>query len=332
MKIFVTGGTGFIGTHVVRRLSKKGHELSCLVRETSDTSVLEQLGASLVRGDVTDKESVLRGVGGCEWVVNLANLFEFWVPDRRAYHAVNVEGTRNVMEAAKSAGAAKVVHISTLAVYGNAARPVTEDSELGPECFSEYARSKRAGELLVRELHAEGGLPLVTLYPGGVVGPDDPKAAGRYLRNLLRGKMPAQVLTESVFPWVYVGDVADAVARALEKEGNIGERYLLAAENLTFGEVNRLVSEISGVKLPWLTLPDFMTMAGAYVATAIAGVVRKPPILDMSVDQLSLMGQGLQADGSKAVKELGLTYTPIRAAIEEAIESFRAKESKSHKT
>lgn len=143
--------------------------------------------------------------------------------------------------------------------------------------------------------------------------------------------MPAQVLTKSVFPWVYVGDVADAVVRALEKEGNIGERYVLAAENLTFGEVNKLVSEISGAKLPWLTLPDSMTTVGGHLATAIANVIRKPPILDMSVDQLSLMRQGLQADGSKAVRELGLTYTPIRVAIEEAIESFRAKESRDHR-
>ncbi len=331
MKVFVTGGTGFIGGHVARKLSDKGHDIFCLVRETSDTSALEALGASLIRGDVTDKGSLLCGVEGCEWVVNLANLFEFWVPDRRAYQAVNVEGTRNVMDAAKSAGVSKVIHVSTLAVYGNASWPVTEESELGPECFSEYARTKRAGELLVRELYAKGGLPLVTIYPGGVLGPDDPKAAGRYLRNLVRRKMPAQVLTKSVFPWVYVGDVAEAVVGALEKQDNIGERYLLAGENLTFGEVNTLVSEISGVKLPWLTFPNAVTMMAAHVATAIANVIRKPPILDMSVDEISLMRQGLEADGSKAVRELGLTYTPIRTALAEAIESFRAEESRHQK-
>jgi dihydroflavonol-4-reductase len=327
MKTFVTGGTGFIGTHVVRKLREKGHELHCLVRKTSDVTALQEMGASLIRGDVTDKESVLSGVSGCEWVVNLANLFEFWVRDRRAYHAVNVEGTRNVMEAARSAGVSKVIHVSTLAVYGNASWPVTEDSELGPECFSEYACTKRAGELLVREMFAEGGLPLVTIYPGGVLGPDDPKAAGRYLRNLVRRKMPAQVLTKSVFPWVYVGDVADAIVRALEKDGNIGERYLLVAENLTFGEINALVSEISGVKLPWLTFPNAVTMMGAHIATAIASVIRKPPMLDMSVDEMSLMRQGLEADGSKVVRELGLTYTPLRTALEEAIESFQSGES-----
>ncbi len=328
MRTFVTGGTGFIGTHVVRKLYEKGHELRCLVRETSDVSLLEQVGASLVRGDVTDRESLLIGVRGCDWAVNLANLFDFWIPDRRAYHAVNVEGTRNVMEAARSAGVSKLVHVSTLAVYGNASWPVTEDTELGRECFSEYACTKRAGELLVREMYAEGGLPLVTIYPGGVLGPDDPKAAGRYVRNLVRGKMPAQVLTNSVFPWVYVGDVADAIVRALEKDGNIGERYVLAAENLTFRDFNALISEISGAKLPWLTFPDAVTMVGAHFATALASVIKKPPILDMSVDEISLMRQGLEADGSKAVRELGLTYTPVRTALEEAIESFQSEESR----
>jgi dihydroflavonol-4-reductase len=325
MRIFITGATGFIGSRLVRRLTETDHELCCLVRDTSDTSVLEEAGASLVRGDVTDRESVLSGITGCQWVVNLANLFEFWIPDRQAYYAVNVDGTRNVMEAATLAEASKVVHVSTLAVFGNASWPVTENTELGPECFSEYARSKRVGELLVRELYEKGDLPLVTIYPGGVVGPDDPKAAGRYLKNLLRGRMPAQVLTNSVFPWVYVGDVAEAIVRALEKEGNIGERYLLAAENLTFGQINKLVSRISGAKLPWLTLPDPLTMLGAHFATVLAKVIRKPPILDMSVDQLSLMKQGLRADGSKAVTELGLTYTPIRTAIEEAIASFQSE-------
>jgi dihydroflavonol-4-reductase len=319
MKVFVTGGTGFIGRHLVRRLAAADHEVVCLVRERSDVTPLRQAGVAWVGGDVTDRSSLTDGMAGCDWAVNLANLFEFWVPRRRAYFEVNVEGTRNVMEAALEAGIAKIVHVSTAAVFGDAEWPVTEESEPGPRCFSEYARSKREGDLAVWDLFHRKALPVVVVYPGAVIGPDDPKAAGRYLANMVRGRMPAQVLTDSVFPWVNVADVAEGILRALEKEGNIGQRYLLVADNLTFGEINRWLSEISGTRLPRLTLPDAATLAGALVMTGVANVIRKPPVLDMAIDQMQLMKHGLQADGSKAVTELGLTYTPIRSGLEQVV-------------
>lgn len=322
MKIFVTGGTGFIGRQFIRRLRWTDHEALCLVRDTSDVRELEQAGIRMVRGDVTDKSSVMAGMDRCDWAVNLANLFEFWVPDRHAYHDVNVTGTRNVMEAAIETGISKIVHVSTMAVYGDAQWPVTETSEMGPRCFSEYARTKRAGDLVLWDLYGQGRLPVVVVYPGGVVGPDDPKAAGRYIRNLLQGKMPAQVLTGSVFPWVHVADVAEAILGVLETDGNIGEKYFLVAENLTFGEINSMLSEISGMKLPVMKMPDSLTMMMARVLTCLADLTGKPPALDMSTDQMRLMKEGLRADGTKAARALGLTYTPIRSALEAAVKEM----------
>jgi dihydroflavonol-4-reductase len=322
MKIFVTGGTGFIGRQFIRRLSQTGHEALCLVRETSDVRGLQEAGAGMVRGDVTDKNSIIKGMKGCEWVVNLANLYEFWVPDRRAYHDVNVTGTKKVMEAAIEIGISKIVHVSTMAVYGDATWPVTEASEMGSRCFSEYARTKREGDLVVWDLYRQGRLPVVMVYPGGVVGSDDPKASGRYIRNLLRGKMPAQVFTGSVFPWVHVADVAESILGALETDGNIGEKYFLVAENLTFGEINGMLSEISGMKLPAMKMPDALTMIMARFFTWIADLRGKPPVLDMSTDQMRLMKEGLRVDGSKAARELGLTYTPIRSALEAVVKEM----------
>jgi len=319
MKIFVTGGTGFIGRRFVRALSGTDHAVRCLVRKTSDIGGLREAGVDLVQGDVTDKGSVLRGMEGCEWAVNLANLYEFWVPDRRAYHEINVTGTKNVMEAAIETDISKIVHVSTIAVYGDAAWPVTEESETGSRCFSEYARTKREGDLLVWDLHRQGRLPVVVVYPGGVLGPGDPKASGRYIGNLLGGKMPAQVFTGSEFPWVHVEDVAEAILRALETDGNIGERYILVAENLTFGEINDMLSEISGRKLPGLRMPDTLTMLMARFLTWTADLTGKPPVLDMSTDQMRLMKEGLRADGSKAARELRFVYRPIRSALEEAV-------------
>jgi dihydroflavonol-4-reductase len=322
MRIFVTGGTGFIGSHVVRLLADKSHEQRCLVRNPDKAQAVREVGAEIVVGDLTDKPSLVEGMRGCDAVVDIASLYEFWGPDRRTFAAINVEGTRNVMEAALESGATKVVHVSSVAVWGDAAWPITEATPLGPKCISEYIRSKRAGDQVAWQLHETRQLPLVMVYPGGVVGPDDPKAAGRYVRNFVRGAMPAQVLTGRMFAWVHVRDVAMGIVRALEAEGNVGERYILVAENMTFGDLNRLLAEISGVRPPRLSLPDWMAMLGSYCATGLANIIQRPPILDMAVDQIALMRQGFEADGSKASRELGLEYTPIRTALEEAVASL----------
>lgn len=323
MRIFITGSTGFIGTELVRRLRRTPHEVRCLARPTSRVEALQAEGVPVVRGDVTDKRSLLDGMAGCDWVVNLANLYEFWHRDRRAYDAVNIGGTRNVLEAAEEAGAAKVVHISTAVVYGDAAWPVTETTAFGDRVAGDYARTKRAAEQIVGEFAARAHPPVVIISPGVVLGAGDPKASGRYVRNIVQGRMPAQVLTNSLFPFVHVRDVAEAIVRALEKEGNNGEKYLVVGESLTFGAINRMIAELAQVRLPRLTMPAPATLAMAYLATGLANAIGRPPMLDMSIEQIATMRRGLQADGSKAVRELGLTYTPIRTALEEEIAYMR---------
>jgi dihydroflavonol-4-reductase len=319
MKIFITGATGFVGAELVRQLRDTPHELRCLVRNQDAAQTAREAGAEIVVGDLTDKASLLEGMRGCDWVASIANLYEFWVPDRRAYIRVNVDGMRNLMEAALETEVSKVVHVSTMGVWGNADGPVSETTALGPKCVGGYTSSKRLGDEVAWALHKTRGLPLVMVYPGAIVGPNDPKAAGQYIRNYLEGAMPARVLTESTFPWVHVRDVAAGVIRALEIDDNVGERYLLVAENLTFGHINQLLTEISGVKPPRLWFPDWLTTLGAVFATGVANLVKKPPMLGMALDQIQLMKQGLEVDGSKATRELGLRYTPIRTALEEAV-------------
>jgi dihydroflavonol-4-reductase len=325
MKILVTGGTGFIGTHLVRCLAETDHELVCLARRTSDLSSLKELGVTIALGDVTDKASLLRGMQGCDWVANLANLFLFWVPDEQLYTDINIEGTRNVMEAALETGISKVVHVSTAAVWGETDKadwPISEETPVGAHKASQYAQTKYEGERLAWRFYEEHGLPLIMIYPTAVVGPDDPKATGRYIRNVARHRMPAQVLTDAPFCFVHVGDVCEAILRALEKEDNIGEKYLVSGANLTWGEVNRLICDIAGVSLPPLRLPDAVTVFSAKLLTGLANLVKRPPLLDLSVDQVALMKQGFVIDASKAERELGLRYTPIRQALQEAIASL----------
>jgi len=325
MRLFVTGGTGFVGTRTVRRLVERGHEVRCLVRENSRVEPLRRMGPELVTGDLRDRASLLEGMSGRDAVINIAAAYEFWLARRRDYTDVNVTGTRNVMECALEAGIAKVVHVSSLVVYGKPAdRPFTERSAEGPQPFSQYARSKLAGDRTAWELRESRGLPLVVVYPGGILGPDDPKASGRYIRDLVRRRLPATVFDDSVFPWVHVRDVAEILVRAVEFPGNAGERYFAAAECLTFGRINELVGEISGVPPPKLRLPDGVAMASATLLTALSRLTRRPPPWGMTPDQMRTMREGAAADGGKAARELGVVYTPIRTALEEAVASLSA--------
>ena len=147
---------------------------------------------------------------------------------------------------------------------------------------------------------------MVVLYPGAVLGAGDPMATGQYVRDLIERRVPARVFEDSAFTYVHVDDVAEAIVRALEKEDNLGEKYLVGKHTLTTGELTRMVGEISGVPLPKRRLPGPVVMTGA---------------VDMSTDLMRNTKEGAVFDGSKAERELGLTYTPIRVAIEEEIAS-----------
>ncbi|MGB2769145.1 MAG: NAD-dependent epimerase/dehydratase family protein [Candidatus Zixiibacteriota bacterium] len=299
MNVFITGATGFIGCHVVKRLADTEHKLICLARPTSDVSELEEQDVTIIRGDVTDKDSLLEGMKGCQWVINLANLYSFWEPDKRIFTDVNVTGTRNVMECALETGIAKVVHVSTAGIYGKPAEcPFCEDNPVGPERFSEYFRTKYEGDLIAWELHEKKGLPLLMIYPVGVLGPGDPKATGRYIQDLIHRRVPARVLEDSIFTFVHVRDVAEVIVRAAEKENNIGEKYLVGKHQLSWREINRMISEISGVALPKMSLPDFLTMFNARFLTLVANLIKKPPVWGMALDQIRTMKEGVMVDGS----------------------------------
>ena len=326
MRVFVTGGTGFIGVHVAASLVAAGHEVRCLVRKTSNVGKLRELDVALTVGDVTDKDSVLEGMRDCDWAINLANLYSFWEVDSRLYTLVNIEGTRNVMECALEAGISKVVHVSTGGVYGKPVDcPFTENSPAGPVRFSEYFRTKYEGDLLAWGLYETAGLPLVMIYPCAVLGPGDFKASGQYIQDLIYRRMPATVFPDSVLTWVHVKDVAAAIVKAAEKESNLGEKYLVGVHQLSLRQINKMVSEISGVPLPKLRLPNTLVIVNAWLLTWLARLTKKPPKWGMSMDQIRTMKEGFRVDGRKVERELGISYTPIRTALEETIASYRAQ-------
>lgn len=324
MKIFITGGTGFIGRHTVELLIQKNHKLTLLVRKSSNTSLLKNQSVTLINGSITDKQSVLEGMKDCDSAINLAGHYTFWEPDKRIYSDVNIEGAKNVFECAKESGIKKIIHISTAGIFGKPDdKPFNEDSLPGKIKYSEYFRTKYEGEKIAWELFYKEGLPLVVIYPVCVLGEGDIKASGRYIKDFINQKLPASVFKDGIFTFVYVKDVAQGIVNALEKENNIGEKYLIGNYRYKWGEINNMISEISGVPLPKFNLPDSMTMVNAYLLTGIANLIKKPPLWGMAIDQMKVMKAGFNVNGSKAERELGIKYTSIDLALQKAISSLK---------
>ncbi|MEE8374422.1 MAG: NAD-dependent epimerase/dehydratase family protein [Dehalococcoidia bacterium] len=324
MNVFVTGGTGFIGSHLIRRLAGTDHRVYCLVRKTSQNSMVKELGAIPVAGDLTDRESLTKGMRGCEWVMNLAACISFWEPDNRVYRDVNVEGTRNVMEAALESGVSKVVHVSAAGVLGKSGgHLVNEDGMPQPvELNNEYLRSKLAGDGVAWELHATKGLPLVVLYPVGVLGPGD-KVLIPYISNLVLGRMPFVAFGDSVLTFVHVKDVADAIVKAAEQQSNLGEKYVVGKYMLSMREFNEAVCDIAGVRPPRIKLPDIAATMMAHLLTRLADLTKRHPVMGLSIDSVRMMRGGFKFDGTKSERELGIAYTPIDAALQEIIGTLR---------
>ncbi len=329
MKIFVTGGTGFIGSHLVPYLIQQGHSVTCLVRKTSRTAALTAAGAALVYGDVNDCEAILSGMQGSDWLFHLANLYSMWLPDPGEFTRVNIDGTRNVLEAALQAGIQKVIYVSTVAVFGKPAEiPFNEACIPGAKLFSEYARTKAAADQIAWQLFQEKGLPLVALYPGIVLGAGDDKPSGVYIRDIVYGRVPSVIFKNSIETYVYVKDVCTAILRAAEKPDNLGEKYLIGNEAYNGLDYVRLLCEAGNMRMPPFRLPDWMVMSAAYLLTGLSSVTKQPPWWGLSVEAGRTLQAGFYYSGEKACRELGLTYTPIRVALKESVDWYRQRRVK----
>jgi dihydroflavonol-4-reductase len=322
-KVLVTGATGFVGGAVVESLVQAGYRPRCLVREGSEARALERFGLRVIlhRGELADKLSLVAAMEGCDWVLNCAGLNSFWEPDVRVFDEINVEGTRNVMEASLEAQVGKVVHVSTVMAYGFPAdSPFDEQSEAGPH-VSEYARSKYDGDRIAWALYETSGLPLVVVYLAAVLGAGDRKAVMQISR-FLRGQVPVMIDSEHLFTYVYVGDAAEAIVKAAEKEGNEGERYLVGNQRMTTREYFDIISDVSGVAMSRWTIGRRTTLLSARLMSGWARVTGRQPL--MALDLMRTVYRGsLLFDGSKAERELGIRYTPARAALEEAVDDIR---------
>ena len=329
MNCFVTGASGFIGANLIHELVLRGHGVKALLRPGADTRGLAGVEFERVAGDVSDRAALERAMRGCDWVFHLAASYHLWLRDYAPMYAANVDGTRNVIEAAMAAGCARIVYTSTVGCIGlpeavngvitptDEATPVSE-----AQMTNHYKLSKWRAEVVARELAAKGA-PVVIVNPSAPVGPRDvkPTPTGQIILDVLNRAMPAFIDTGLNF--IHVRDVVIGHIHAAER-GRIGERYILgnADGNWTMKQALDVLAEITGQPAPKFQIPHALAYAVAYIGEAAAALTGKPPRAPLA--GVRMAKYKMWFNPAKAVRELGLPQTPPRQALADAVEWFKA--------
>ncbi len=330
MLAFVTGATGFLGSHVARALAEQGAELRLLVRATSDLRNVADLKAERVSGDLRDPGSIEKALSGCEVVFHVAADYRLWVRDPAEMYRSNVEGTRTLLEAARKQGVRRVVYTSSVATMGfgsngHAAGHLTdEDSSVSlGEMIGHYKRSKFMAERVAVEA-AKSGIDVVIVNPTTPVGERDvkPTPTGRIVLDFLKKKFPAYV--ETGLNLVDATECARGHIQALEK-GKAGERYILGGENLTLKQILDRLAAITGLKSPTVKLPYVFAFATGVVDEMVTGRLmgREPRA---TIDAVRMGRKMMFVSSAKAERELGWRTVPVDGALRRSVEWFRANE------
>jgi dihydroflavonol-4-reductase len=324
MKAFITGATGFVGSHVARAYAERGAELRLLTRSTSNLAALEGLAAETVVGDLRQAEGLRAALTGCDVLVHVAADYRLWVRDPEAMIAANVGGTRDLLRLAREVGVERVVYTSSVATMGFQ-RDGTLADESSPvelkDMIGHYKRSKFLGEQEAIAA-ARGGQHVMILNPTTPIGPGDrkPTPTGGIIVDFLNKKFPAYV--DTGLNLVDVGEVARMHVEALER-GRPGERYILGGENLTLKQILDRMSAITGLPSPTMKVPHAVAMAFAFFDENFTGRLRgKEP--RATVEAVRMGRKMMFASSARAERELGFQVLPIYNAMRAAIEWFWA--------
>lgn len=324
MTVLVTGGTGFVGSAVIRALLERGESVRAMTRAGSDPTLLDGLDVECIHGDLDEPESLKRAVAGCKALFHVAADYRLWVPKPEQIYRTNVDGTKSLMLAAAEAGAARIIYTSSVATLGltGDTRPADEETPSTiDDMVGHYKRSKYLAEQAVHTLIAEQGLPAVIVNPSAPVGPRDikPTPTGRLILDLAKGRLPAYV--DTGLNVVHVDDVAAGHLLAFD-QGRIGERYILGGENMRLGEIVKTVAEIAQVKPPKLKLPIGPLMPIAYAIEAIWRLSGKKSEPFITVDGLRMAKKLMFFSSDKAKRDLGYQPRPATEAFKDAITWF----------
>jgi len=323
LKAFVTGATGFLGSHVARVLADQGADLRLLIRPTSNLKNLEGLKAETATGDLRDVASLEKALSGCDTVFHVAADYRLWVRDPNEMYRSNVDGTRALLGAARKNGVGRVVYTSSVATVGftSDGRPADEDSPVSlADMIGHYKRSKFLAEQVALEA-GRAGMHVVTVNPTTPIGEQDlkPTPTGRIVVDFLKRKFPAYV--ETGLNLVDVRECARGHVAALEK-GRSGERYILGGEDLTLKQILDKLGQITGLPSPTIKLPYIFAFAAGIVDEAVTGLLlRREP--RATVDTVRMGKKKMFASSAKAERDLGWKIVPIDGALRRAVEWFR---------
>jgi dihydroflavonol-4-reductase len=317
VKVGVTGGSGVVGRALIRHLVGEGHQVSALARTPASSSELVGLGATPVDGDVIDPPGLGRLVEGKDWVFHVAGINEMCSPDPDLMDLVNIQGTRNVMEACRFTGVGRMIHTSSAAAIGEEHGTIgSEESRHRGSYLSRYERSKHLSEQLV--LEEAGDLDVVVVNPSSVQGPGRATGTGKLILDLLEGRLP--FLVETTVSIVDIDDCAEGHVLAAER-GATGQRYILNGSSSSMSRLVDLFNQVTDRSLAPRFLPAWVATAGAPALELGARVTnRRPPVCR---EMVRVLRAGHTYDGSRATRELGLEYTPLETTITRTVQWFR---------
>jgi len=325
MTTLVTGATGFVGSHVARKLVDAGHSVRVLVRPSSNPQLLEGLPVERIEGDLRDSTSLERAMSGVRRLFHVAADYRLWTRTPQELYKSNVEGTRALFEAAARAGVERLVYTSTVATIAvqrhGESLPNEETQASLDEMIGHYKRSKFLAECEALRF-AASGLPVVIVNPTAPVGPGDwkPTPTGRIIVDFLNGKMPAYV--DTGLNLVAVEDVAAGHLLAAER-GRIGERYILGARNMTLKQILGALAAITGRSAPRIRLPHVVALAAGYADEWFSRLTGREP--QIPVEGVKMSRHRMFVESDKAEKELGYVPGPVEPALERAVRWYEER-------
>jgi nucleoside-diphosphate-sugar epimerase len=325
VRAFVTGGTGFIGGRVARKLRERGEEVVALVRSPEKADELRELGCELIEGHLSDTEAIRSGAEGADSVFHIGAIYKVGVPSSEfeGMYDANVHGTERVLDAAVEAGAGRIVYVSTINVFGNTRGEVVgenysrDESEGFLSCYDET--KYRAHQVAIDRI--EKGAPIVLVQPGGVYGPGDHSEIGNMIDQTAKGKLRMKAFPETGFNMVHVDDVADGVLLALDK-GKVGESYILGGEITTMRGLMDTLAQVADRKPPKRTMPTGLLKAMTPIGPVVGKIMGQPPNLRELISTADNVTFWAKHD--KAMAELG--YSP--RGLEQGLRDTLAAEGK----
>ncbi|GJM16842.1 MAG: dihydroflavonol-4-reductase [Thermodesulfobacteriota bacterium] len=322
MATLVTGATGFIGSHIARKLVDRGVQVKVLLRKSSKTTNIDDIDVEKVYGDVMDMDSINEALSGCDTLYHTAGVASFRKEDYQKMEDINVDGTSNILNAAVESGIKKVVHTSSIAAIGvdSEGGVANEETEYDLDYLGvKYLDTKHRGEQIALDL-AKKGLPLVVVNPATVIGTGDIYLSSTaFILWYYKKKFPGYM--DGTLNMVDVEDVAEGHILAAEK-GGIGERYILGNKNFTLLELFSLLEEVTGVPKPKMKIPYFMALASGYFVERILGM-SFPNYSTMDLDSVKLSKLRWHFDSSKAINELGYQPRDVKESVKNTLEWFR---------